>query len=566
MAQNLSSFGNFTSMFYRRLNSVKKLGLEITLTFVFVVILFITAWLCDDSFITFRTVKNFINGNGLTWNLGERVQAYTHPLWMFIISGFHFITREIYYTSIIVSILISSATVFILLKWLTRSFYNSILAIMILIFSKAFIDYSTSGLENPLTHLIIVVFFIVFFSEIKCKKKLILLSLIASTALLNRMDTILLLFPALTVTYFKGDKLKGLLWLITGFLPFLLWELFSLFYYSFPFPNTAYAKLNTGISQIELIEQGFQYFVFSLYLDPLTPFVILAGLITPIIKKNKILVPVSIGIAVYLLYVLKIGGGFMGGRFFAAPLLCSVIIISKTDFNFLKKLIPKLAIIFLIIIIGFLSPRPTVLSTANYGLGPKIIKAFRFGPEIINIYHGIVDERIWYYNNTGLLNNISHQKLYEHLWVKDGLQLKTNTDSVVVRKVIGLIGFFADENVHIVDPLALSDALLSKLPSTEYWRYNWRTKEYRAYDSKKWRIGHFPRKIPDGYIESIALGKNMIRNKSLSKYYDKLSCVIKGDLFDMNRIGEIWNLNTGKYNYLLNDYNKTVSTEAAAEY
>lgn len=547
-------------MLDRKLNSVQKLGLEITLTSLFVMILFITAWLCDDSFITFRTVKNFINGNGLTWNIGERVQAYTHPLWMFIIAGFHFITREIYYTSLIVSIVISSATVLILLKWVSRSVHNSILVILILIFSKAFIDYSTSGLENPLTHLIMVVFFMVFFSETHIKKKLILLSLIASAALLNRMDTILLLFPALTIAYFKGNKLRGLLWLLTGFLPFLLWELFSLFYYGFPFPNTAYAKLNTGISQFELIKQGFHYFVFSLYLDPLTPFIILAGLLLPFLKKNITLAPISIGIALYLLYVLKIGGGFMGGRFFAAPLLCSVIIISKADFNFQKKFVLQLAVILLIIILGFLSPRPTVLSTANYGLGPKIVKAFRFGPEIVNIYQGIADERIWYYNNTGLLNNTSKQKIYEHLWVKDGLRLKANKDSVVVRKVIGLIGFFSDENVHIVDPLALSDALLSKLPSTEYWRYNWRTKEYHAYDSKRWRIGHFPRKIPDGYIETIASGKNMIQNKSLSKYYDKLSCVIKGNVFDSNRIAEIWKFNTKQNDYLLEDYKRNLTS------
>ena len=40
-------------------------------------VVFCTAWLTEDAFITFRTVDNFINGYGLTWNTGERVQAYT---------------------------------------------------------------------------------------------------------------------------------------------------------------------------------------------------------------------------------------------------------------------------------------------------------------------------------------------------------------------------------------------------------------------------------------------------------------------------------------------------------
>ena len=41
-----------------------------------------TAWLSEDIYITLRVVDNFVNGYGLTWNVAERVQAYTHPLWL----------------------------------------------------------------------------------------------------------------------------------------------------------------------------------------------------------------------------------------------------------------------------------------------------------------------------------------------------------------------------------------------------------------------------------------------------------------------------------------------------
>ena len=55
-----------------------------------------TAWLCDDIFITFRAVDNFLAGYGPVWNVGERVQVYTHPLWYALlvigigISGNHY--------------------------------------------------------------------------------------------------------------------------------------------------------------------------------------------------------------------------------------------------------------------------------------------------------------------------------------------------------------------------------------------------------------------------------------------------------------------------------------------
>ncbi len=175
----------------------------ITLISLYVLIVVISAWLSDDAYITFRTVDNFINGFGLTWNVSERVQAYTHPLWMFILSAFYFITREIYFTSITISILISIGAVLLLFYKLSNSITNTIFISLILIFSKAFIDYSTSGLENPLTHLLIVVFFILYFNDEEGGKKLFKLSLIASLAVLNRMDIILIFLPALLVIYFR---------------------------------------------------------------------------------------------------------------------------------------------------------------------------------------------------------------------------------------------------------------------------------------------------------------------------------------------------------------------------
>ncbi len=531
---------------------IKKEWVIASLTFLYLLIVFIGAWLSDDSYITFRTIDNFIKGYGLTWNIGERVQAYTHPLWMFLLSGFYFITREIYYTSTITSMLISVCAVWLLLYKLSESIINSTLVALILILSKAFIDFSTSGLENPLTHLLIVLFFIVFFNQKKGDKKLLTLSIIASLAVLNRMDTILIFIPSLAFIYYKEKNyLKRLLIIAKGFLPFIIWELFSLFYYGFPFPNTAYAKLNTGIPQIELLQQGLYYIINSLYLDPLTIVAILTGLILPIIKKNRGLLVVSTGILLYIFYILSIGGDFMGGRFFSAPLLCSVIVISKTQF---KSVRGAVLLITTVIILGLLSPKPTVFSNQYYSTGPKIVKAFRFGPLVINMYHGIVDERMWYYEYTGLLNNISERRINQHPWVKDMVDTK---EKVLVRETIGLNGYYGGSKIHIIDPMALADPLLSKLPSTEYWLIH----KYRFNSIKKWRIGHFARKIPAGYIVTIKTGKNQLEDTGMREYYNKLSFVIRGDLFNINRLKEVINLNLGKYNYLLKSYDSKLKDQ-----
>lgn len=39
-------------------------------------------WLCDDAFISFRYVRNLVRGEGLVFNVGERVEGYTNFLWV----------------------------------------------------------------------------------------------------------------------------------------------------------------------------------------------------------------------------------------------------------------------------------------------------------------------------------------------------------------------------------------------------------------------------------------------------------------------------------------------------
>src|SRR3954469_25355857 len=77
----------------------------------FLLLLIRTAWLDDDAYITFRTVDNVLHGYGLRWNVLNRVQAYTHPLWMFAITAVAAVTREVYYASILLCVTVSVATI-----------------------------------------------------------------------------------------------------------------------------------------------------------------------------------------------------------------------------------------------------------------------------------------------------------------------------------------------------------------------------------------------------------------------------------------------------------------------
>lgn len=500
---------------------------------IFFVIILRRAWLSDDAYITFRTVDNFINGYRLTWNPIERVQAYTHPLWMFLISTFYFFTREIYFTVIFVSLAVSSAAVLLLVLRLSKSITASMLGVLILTLSNAFVDYATSGLENPLTHLLLAVFLIIYFNKEITPRTLFSLSITASLAALNRLDSILIFAPALLYAWLlSDDKKKGFLSLVLGQAPIFYWEIFSLFYYGFPFPNTAYAKLNTGISSLELLKQGGYYLLNSLQKDTITLVMVLVGVVLALLSRDRrAKLPVVLGMLLYMAYVVKIGGGFMSGRFFTPVLFCAVVLILRFDLSNFKP--GATAAIFVgVILLGLTVPLPT------YQLFPKDTAS------LVDA-HGIADERSWYFNDAGLVNAGKHPEMPNTLGRVTGVEAralaeKENDLQLVIRKNTGVFGFFAGHDVYVIDYLALSDPLLARLP---------------AFRDTNWRIGHFRRVVPDGYLTSIYTKSGVFDDESLSVYYEKLLLVISGGLFSKERLQAIWELNTGQYDYLI-DYDR----------
>jgi arabinofuranosyltransferase len=483
---------------------------------LFTVVTLRTAWVAEDAYITFRTVDNFVNGYGLTWNTAERVQAYTHPLWMFLLSFFCLFTREVYFTSIFLCVVLSLLAVTIYAFRTAKTQPAAILGVLLLVFSKAFTDYSTSGLENALTHLLLVLYLFVYLEFKPTRKKLFLLTFITALAALCRPDTILLYLPALLYCICRQFSLKPL-WVVVGFLPLVLWEVFSIIYYGFPFPNSAYAKLNTGIPRSELLAQGIHYVKNSLFNDPLTLSAIAIGTVTPFFKQKLSSMMMSFGILLYLFYIVFIGGDFMSGRFLTAPLLCAVVLIFRERFEKRKNFLPAL---FAILLLGFLSPQPPIFSGADYHVDQKNYMDDRY----------ITDERGYYFQSTGLFKSDGKRGLEEHPQAVRGRKAKALGEHVTKGGNVGFFGYYAGPEVHILDGFALAEPLLARLPVR----------------SVNWRVGHFIRRIPSGYFETLASRQNKIRDPGIAAYYDRLYLITRGKLFDGERLAAIWKMNTGQ--------------------
>src|SRR5688572_27334029 len=232
------------------------------------------AWVTEDAYIMFRTADNAVNGFGLRWNVAERVQTYTCPLWLLLYLPAYAVTREPYHTCLALQFALTGATLAVLVigGWRKTAAATAVV-ILWLSASKAFVDYSTSGLENPLSHLLLAAFAVLLLrSDRPTPRRILLLATIASLGAVNRLDSSLLYAPGVLAALWKlprEQRLRGVLMAALGGLPLVLWLAFATFYYGFPFPNTAYAKLQNGIDRWALAARGLAYLRNSMRWDPL---------------------------------------------------------------------------------------------------------------------------------------------------------------------------------------------------------------------------------------------------------------------------------------------------------
>jgi arabinofuranosyltransferase len=491
-----------------------------------------SAWVCDDAYITFRVVRNFWGGHGLRWNLRDRVCAYTNPLMMFSMLAFYPITGEFFYTATFFGVFVSMLALAILALRAASTTAAAAVALLLLIASKTFVDYTTSGLENSLGYLLAAIFFFLAFRRDPRRDGTFLaMALVAGLASVNRMDMILLFLPALLYCWWKKRTGRRLGLLAAGFGPLIAWVAFSVIYYGRPLPNTAYAKLNTGLALGFYLGKGLAFYKNSLLSDPITLPIIAGAVVASIWARSGKCVSAAIGLVLYLLYVLRVGGDFMSGRFFAVPVFCAVLLWCVLPRRGPKGLWRVLggAGVFGACLQAALHPLCPVFVTTEYN--PRIL------PRLQDFEHtdGVADERAYYYKWNGLLMASRYRSMPAHFWRESGSRLRGRRGVLVVREV-GMRGFFAGRGIHVLDACALGDPLLALAPVLR---------------DRSQRIGHMERLVPHEYVVSLQAGENRFGDPKLRQLYAVLDRIHCGPIWSWDRWRDIWKLNTGQYGHLV---------------
>ncbi|MCX4240720.1 hypothetical protein [Paraliomyxa miuraensis] len=472
------------------------------------------AWVCDDAFITLRVADHAWAGRGLVFNEGWRVQVYTHPAWLAVLAVVYGGLGSGFLAAVACGVVTSAAALWLGLARIARAGAVGLAAVALL-GSRAFVDYSTSGLENPLTHLVVAMAVWVYLGEVHRGRAFVRIAVLTGLAFLCRPDAPLLLVPLSLAAGWQARRRGGSVRALgLGMLPVLAWESFSLVYYGALVPNTALAKLGAGLPAGDVWIQGGRYLIESATGDPVTAVVLTGGILG--CGLRRLTRPLAAGAVLYLLYVLSIGGDFMAGRFLTAPLWLVVLGCSRWR---MRPRGSRLGCIGLLVL-GLLGPRSPLAT------GPASVHAEPPRPR-----HGIADERAHYAAAASLWAWAPGTSLPRHRWRELGEAGPDDGSRVAVFSTMGYYGFFADPSIHVVDGFALGDPLLARLPTLRRIHF---------------RPGHLSRPLPEGYVDALRSGDaSSIEDPAVRELFEALRLVHRGPLWSRERWAAIAALHTG---------------------
>lgn len=418
------------------------------------------AWLSDDGFISLRYASNILAGHGPVFNVGDQVQGYTHPLWLPILTFGLYIAGDPFYAVAALGVLLTFAALtsagYAIMALSANKVHGVLVALLLaalLVSSETWRAFQTSGLENGLINLWVVL--LVWLVYARPNGAHLLLAGLISLMWLTRPDLAPLLIPLAVVCLYQAWLAKQLPLALAGFLPALAWLAFAQLYYGDFLPNTANAKVGVFETWWDGARQGIRYVQDWIQHEPLpalTSAVALTGLAVYCRSPRKM--ALWLGLCLSLLYVVMVGGDFMRGRF----LLTFFVAVTTFGAFELATRLPK-----------------RLYAPHHYGMAmiasaTVVLLFFLARPpiEAENSGHGINSQRA-FYSGLSLQSYREHgeprYRFYNMAWIDELRRYADHCGSLTIHTAtVGLISYYAGDKVTIIDTLGLNDAFIANLP------------------------------------------------------------------------------------------------------
>ena len=371
--------------------SEKKIGMSIALMValsLFVGISFYLNTSHDDAFISFRYAENLIEGNGMVFNIGDRVEGYTNFLWIVLLSILMKAGFDIVMVSKVLGILSGVLTLCLIYRFSNREHgkggFLNLMAVFFTAINVSFIYWDSSGLETNFFAFLVVWGVLRKIEESKGKEGLPASSILLALASMARPEGILV-FGSLvlfeTISSYREEKtfspnLKALGLFLLVFLPYFFWRYH---YFGYPLPNTFYAKTGGGLSQVR---RGVIYTVGFLLLYGVLPF--LPGILLFFKKVRKpwhILVLTVV--ILYTFYIITVGGDHMILYRFFVPILPLIFLLTQEGLRATHELFGlkrgTVVLTFLVLLCLTLIPYGSKQRGKNYALRDQIYTWIELG-------------------------------------------------------------------------------------------------------------------------------------------------------------------------------------------
>ena len=290
-------------------------------------------------------------------------------------------------------------------------------------------------------------------------------------------------------------------------------------------------SFHNGLTFIDRLSKGITYLVVSFRADYPAFILFFAALFLAFKSKNARLFAALAGCTLSAIYVVTTAAAstHMGGRFLSVALFLGLLCFSIG----LKD--AKIASV-VGILLGVHALTSSVAPIKAQSRFYEILK-----PEILSA----MDTRhVAQWEGSGLFGTERDKNPPAHAWIHYGKRYRSHSSRIHLGgasggSAIGYFGFEAGPEKYILDYLAISDPLLSKLEACEVSNLD------------RLISGHFFRAVPKGYVESIVNSENQIENRQIHEYYEKLRSVISGPIFSRERLWNIYSLNWGEHKTLL---------------
>ena len=477
---------------------------SIWLVVVPVAVLFVGAWqrrwMADDAFIHLRVVEQILHGHGPVFNVGERVEASTSPLWVLvlaIVSAPRVIGPE---KAAVGLALLSTVSGVLLAAWGagrlwqpeerdTRAWLLPVGAVILAVLPPMW-DFATSGLETGFGFLWLGACFALLarltgpdrpWSAVRA------VPLVASLGPLIRPEfavftTAFVVAAVLLAANAAGRPRRPWLVLtIAGLALPAASEIFRMGYYGALVPNTAFAKEASRAWW----GQGFRYFgdfagTYWIWV-PLLAAVALAatairrGWLAPRQRLVVLAAPVLGGVA-HGLYITRVGGDFMHGRLLLPALFALLMPVMVCRVRGMAQWLAAAAIVCWAVVCG------TQLRV-SYVMTPD----------------GLTDERAFYTVGTRSPNPIAAPDFVQHPFHQDAVEARRLMQSgqrllawrptyraygfttaplrsgfpfpvAFSSDYVGVMGFVSGTDVYVVDRMGLGDTVAARMQVTSRGR------------------------------------------------------------------------------------------------